>query len=478
MIKLSEGIKNVTSIFAANAAVQILSIVTAPIITRLYGPANFGEYQLFFSIAATIAAISSLGYEQAIIVPREDNEGQSAFVISLVLNVINSCVITAILLFLFFVLPQPIRIIFLFVGLSSFLDGIINVVNEWNTRTREFNAISKRRIISSSTGIGLKVWAGFAITTSAFGLIMGHVIEKLVYVALSFRELKRPDYQFDKMHRAILTQTAKKYIKFPKFYLPSILVNTFGNQMPIYFLAYLFGSTIVGLYALGYRVISYPLSLIGDALSRVFVQKIADQRHQNIDLRETLTLALRLLFKVGLFPTIVILLFADEIFGFVFGKDWAAAGTYVKILSIPMLLQFCFSPLSRIFNVLEFQKEGFVINNVQIFIKVLGIVVGYVIFRTEYGTILSLSIASVLSILIYAYWFFRLLHISSKVFLKSISWTIIIVFMYALPIIILSQLHFLSETFFSIITVLSATLYMVYVYRSESFLRGILNVKS
>jgi O-antigen/teichoic acid export membrane protein len=61
--------RNVAVVSAGSAMGQGLLIVSAPLLTRLYTPADFGVLAVYVSIVSILVVVASLRYEVAINVP-------------------------------------------------------------------------------------------------------------------------------------------------------------------------------------------------------------------------------------------------------------------------------------------------------------------------------------------------------------------------------------------------------------------------
>jgi O-antigen/teichoic acid export membrane protein len=61
--------RNVAVVTAASALGQGLLIVSAPLLTRLYTPADFGVLAVYGSIVSLVAVVAALRYELAIALP-------------------------------------------------------------------------------------------------------------------------------------------------------------------------------------------------------------------------------------------------------------------------------------------------------------------------------------------------------------------------------------------------------------------------
>ena len=58
-------------------------------------------------------------------------------------------------------------------------------------------------------------------------------------------------------------------------------MNTLSSNLPSLLLTYYFNPAIAGFFAFGYRLLTYPLSIIGSAFSQVFFQRGAEASHEN-----------------------------------------------------------------------------------------------------------------------------------------------------------------------------------------------------
>ena len=64
-----------------------------------------------------------------------------------------------------------------------------------------------------------------------------------------------------------LTKVFKKYSDFPKYFIPGAFINKIGCEIPIFVLSTFFSTSIAGYYALAYRVLTLPISLISNSIN-------------------------------------------------------------------------------------------------------------------------------------------------------------------------------------------------------------------
>src|SRR5208282_684004 len=68
---------NVMVVMTGTGLAQALTICFAPVLSRLYGPGEFGQYGSFLSVAAVLSAGLTLQYSGALMLPDKDEEAAS-----------------------------------------------------------------------------------------------------------------------------------------------------------------------------------------------------------------------------------------------------------------------------------------------------------------------------------------------------------------------------------------------------------------
>ena len=72
---------------------QAITLVSAPILTRLYTPADFGAFGVFAAIVGFMAGITTLQYGMAIPLPARDRAAASLLVLCVLLATVLSGVV-------------------------------------------------------------------------------------------------------------------------------------------------------------------------------------------------------------------------------------------------------------------------------------------------------------------------------------------------------------------------------------------------
>ena len=71
--------RNFLVLMSGTALAQVISVAIAPFLTRLYDPADFGVFGVYISIVGIIGAVPTLRYEQAMMLPKSNEEAANLF---------------------------------------------------------------------------------------------------------------------------------------------------------------------------------------------------------------------------------------------------------------------------------------------------------------------------------------------------------------------------------------------------------------
>ena len=72
----SEFGQNVVKLVSGTAIAHIATFIATPFLTRLFSMQSLGDLQVFISTVMTFGVVASLKYEMAIVLPKEDEEGE------------------------------------------------------------------------------------------------------------------------------------------------------------------------------------------------------------------------------------------------------------------------------------------------------------------------------------------------------------------------------------------------------------------
>jgi O-antigen/teichoic acid export membrane protein len=402
--------KHVLLITGGSAFAQIVNILASPLITRLYTPEDFGFFSVYSSILGPLAVISSLKYELAIPVAKDEETA---------VNILFLC-ISILISFVFL-----ITIVFIFAGnwiiktfnienfgdfkyylsLGVFLIGLYTIFTQWALRQKDYKSISKTKYFQIISQNIVRIGLGF-FHFGYNGLLLSAIAgESTGITTLSTPFLKKNRYLLKTVKTFRIKQCIKKYINFSTLFSISLLIQNIGTRLIPLFMVYLFDKNTVGYYGLTYSVLNLPANVIGVSVYSVFYGEAANLgKTKTREIKRLMVKLLKRLCIVGLIPFIIVIFWGPFLFSLVFGAGWYEAGVYARIMAIAIFLSFIQTPLGAIYTVFERQREQLILDLLRTFFIVSVLVVSRIFLLDSHLFIglysIALSIIYILTFLV------------------------------------------------------------------------------
>lgn len=398
----SDFAKNVITLMTGTTIAQAIPIAISPILTRIYTPEDFGVFALYMAIASIFVVIATGRYEMAIMLPHEEDDVKSIVkLIILILITITFFVFLAIFIFnntITVFLDNPeISTWLYFLPISIFLVGLYQVYNYLLIREKNFKRLSKNKVIVSTTNSSTQLVYGFTIA-NGFGLLIGNIISYIVSIYFIVKS-KTVNKYFNFKDNSI-NKVAKEYQNFPKYDVPSVLVNILSNQLPLFALGKYFSLGTVGFYSLMYKVLMMPIGLLSNSILDVFKQRATEDYNKYGNCEDIFIKTFKSLFLIGIIPFSILGFFAPEIFSFVFGANWRIAGEFAQIITPMLYLKFIINPLSYTFYIAKKQKNDLIGQILLLIIVIISIYIG-LLYEDEKILIMFFSIGYSIIYLVY-----------------------------------------------------------------------------
>jgi O-antigen/teichoic acid export membrane protein len=360
------------------ALAQLLSAAAAPIITRLYGPSQLGQFGLVVSFLNIAAVTLTVRLEMAIVSSTSREEAARVALLAMVILPLSTLVATA-ALFVMIVLPvgpyAQIPVVWtLLVPIPLAAIGLVSVLRYWVVRRQDYVPLSQIGIIQSATRGAGQVGLGF-LHFGALGLLLGDLLGRIAGTTrLLVREFPaitaaagRPAWHGA---RSLLL----RYWKFPAFSLPSSFLDTLASVLPLPLIGQFYGLGAAGYYALVQTVFALPVGVVAQSVADVFHGRVAALARDApgrvgwLFLRTAGTLG-----SIGLPIGAAVFIFAPAVFPFVFGEQWRTAGYVAAVLAPRMVVQMIVSPLSRIVFVYQGQQAKLIFDVVVFTLTIAGL---------------------------------------------------------------------------------------------------------
>lgn len=362
--RLPTSTRHILALSSGTAVGQIVAIVAAPLIARLYSPMQFGVFATCSAVIATLGTVAAFRFELAIPLPEAERDAQGLAI----LGFASTCIVgvgSTVALFIgrarFGALFDPGvhgGWLLWLIPPSVFAMGFYLVLNQLALRHARFREIGKRNAWQQVMTVGVQVVLGVTGVRAGgllIGLGMGQVTS---VVALLPRSGVLSSDARDARHLWLLRSLAWRYRRFPLMLGPSGLLNVLGLQLPVVLLAHWFGATAAGWLGLTQRVLAFPVALIGTAIGQVYLSQLASALRS--DHTVGVTLFRRTSLRLGIYAlvlAIVLVALGPSLFGTIFGSSWYTSGTYARAMALALATQLIAAPLSQTLVVLERQRD-------------------------------------------------------------------------------------------------------------------------
>lgn len=349
--------RNVAVLTMGTVVAQVLTVLSTPILSRLYTPSDFGLLAVFLSLSGICAIFVTLRYETAVLVPSCNSEAKALVSLAILIAIIFSLIFCAISVLISDDILQKLGFDSMrgwlpLVFLIAAAVAISAASQAWLNRQKEYGKMAVLRLVQSTLTLCLAL--GFGYMALSDGLIWAQVIS-LTTIALASLWICRS--VFEVHQKRYLFQAAYDHQNSAKYLLPTSLMDTISLQLPLLLIVRWFGEDLAGQYSMAWRLLMLPMSLIGGSIAQVFLEKFARGAGGDGSLRKSLLVRTwRTLFFLGIGPTIIILAYGNEIFSLFLGTKWGDSGAIAQILAPMTLAMFVSSPTSGIYVILGLQK--------------------------------------------------------------------------------------------------------------------------
>ena len=407
-------VRNVIELLSGSTIGQLVAFLASIVLTRVYGPGEFGILALYLGFISVLLSFVSLRYEVAIPLPAEDSEAASLVRVSTILILIVSSLVAL----AFYVIghrlaallkAEPLSPYLWLIPVTLLVSGLYQVLNYWSIRKKVFRGVAQGRVFQALTQAVTQVGMGLA-KIGAVGLLGGYLFGQLAGTWVTYRKARSEQSGHDNdREKASLLQVANKYRQFPLFTTWDGILNNLSLQVPVFILAGTAGSVVVGLYSFGVRVIQAPFALLGQSVAQVFFSDASEANREGL-LAVRVLRVYNVLIRIGLSVFAPLMVTAPQVFSLLFGQTWAKSGCYVQILIPWMLLVFVNSPLSMVPIVMKRQDGDVIFQSTLLVVRASAIYGGYLIGGADFA-IWAFGAISAIWWLGFNGWIFRLVHI-------------------------------------------------------------------
>ena len=334
-----------------------VNLAAIPVVMRLYGPEEYGVWGLVLGVAMILGQVSTLRFELAAVVERDDRRAGGALTLAL----LAAALFTLLAVAIGGVLPSlldggrwaeslapriwALPVLVAAMGLKLIGDG-------WAVRARAFTLRAAGLVLLAVVTNGMQIGLWHLGVRGADGLILGSVcgfavsgLVPLTGVALREGRRLKPLSAWGS-----LPELARTHRKFPLFTAPyTVLGNLRREGLKIVVGAW-GAEADVGLTAFAWRATYFPAQACSNGVRPVLFERAASAA----DPAAVLPFVVRIqkVLAAGVVPGLLAFeLWTAPIVKVAVGEEWLPAGPVLRLLAAPAALFVLTNWLDRVFDV-------------------------------------------------------------------------------------------------------------------------------
>lgn len=339
-----------------------ISFAMAPVLSRLYTPADYGVLATYMSLAVILSAVANLQMSRAVVAEADERRAHALLGLSLWLAGIASALtlLPIVLLELSGLVSDSALGWWLVLLPATILaSGTGSALLAWANRHHNYRLMSRYQIFNVVFASGTSLlfgWFGFGPRGLMIGYFLGQLVAFLVVLLgtradlPSLRSLTKPEMlAAGKAHRNYaLWSTPTAMIEQVSAASPILVLSLWGNMLDV-----------VGHYNRARSLLILPVGILGGAIGQVFFRRAAQDMANHGHCRPLFWKLVLGMTAISLPSFAILALIAPQLFAFVLGPNWSGAGHIARILAPAMALQLIILPTSKILWIYDRQRQDF-----------------------------------------------------------------------------------------------------------------------
>ena len=397
-LKKNELFKNVLILASGAAFANAITMLFSMVITRIYGPDEYGYLGIFTSMVYLVAPPIALTLPMAIVIAKEHSEALAmaklSFVALTLLSILLGVNLTLFGETIFATLnAEPLLPFAWVIPTAVFIAGLFQIAEQWIIRFKKFTVLAKSLTIRSTLVGTVQSLIGL-LHPKGVVLVLVYTAGMAIQILFIFRSA--PKVAFEKSPFKLLA-LLKRYSDFPLFRAPQVLLNSISLSAPTLMFATFFGPAVAGLYAIGYNVLTVPVTLLGKSVGDVFYPEIVERFHKGEVVTSVLWRATKTLLLVGIIPFGSIIILGPWVFELLFGAGWGVSGEYAQWISVWLYASLAARPAISAIAIFNLQKQFLVYEILSIALRISAIYMGVI-----YGDpLIAVALLSVVNAALY-----------------------------------------------------------------------------
>lgn len=330
--------RSISVLGLATLSGQVVTFASLPVVTRIYGPAVYGDYQVVYAGLTMLGAVASLRLERAIPLASSDLQARALAVAAYVIAIVTMGVCAAIVVvspdgFARLLGNSQVASNVWVVPVGAVLTSSYVIATQWSIRQRKHTQIAIRNGAQPAVTAVAQVLGGLVAAVPAAlnaGLLLGRLVGATAAVSQFVGSKRFPRVQ-------LMASSVWRYRGFILVSAPAAMLNAAALQLPVLMVGAHFGSHVAGLYGVSAILTVAPVTVLAGAISQVAMGDVSRR------LRNELPGVLGVVRRAAIFAGVVglvagfgLVIFSEFASG-ILGEEWSGVQSYLVALSLVLV---------------------------------------------------------------------------------------------------------------------------------------------
>jgi O-antigen/teichoic acid export membrane protein len=327
------------TVLVGSALGNALSLLVTPLISRVFGPAVYGEFALITGVASVFVGVSTFRLEVQSL--RAADDAEATGLIRLGLIIAGAWGVALTLAVYLAVALWHVNGYWLTTGILVFLASLQQLGSAVLTRARRYRSLAAGNFIQGAALGVVQLLLGL-VNGGVGALITGFGAARLGWVPA----LRRSQYEVPGI--AALWRENRRFAALAG---SSAFLNSLTTSAPVLLVSVFYSDSTVGQLAIGMRLLVTPLSIIGQSAASANIGEVSRMLRVGDGTAARLVRhGMRDLLALGLIPCGLAGVLGAWAVPLLLGQAWREAGLLLAAMSAGALAQFVAAPFSQVLN--------------------------------------------------------------------------------------------------------------------------------
>jgi O-antigen/teichoic acid export membrane protein len=359
---------------------QAITLLSMPIMARLFTPAQFGAFGVFFLGSQLLGATLAGRYEQAIMIAGPEKEATALAALSVALAAVLAAAALPFSILFMRELDQAVGLKLGWAWPAMVVTGlfvsIFTTTSVLAIRTGDLNEVSWSRLAKTLVSTVVQMGLGLVGLASSWALVTGEALAAcasallLAWVTAGAKSLGDVhSWLANRSQVAVFIRytgvQARRHIDFVAINLPHTVFNAASGLLTTVLIASIFSPGDAGSYFMMQRIAFLPASLFGAAMSQIYFQAASEASRETSRFDGLLVRTTGLTAAIGSAVALPLLVAGPTLFRYVLGEHWRVAGTLAQLLAPYVAVHLTLSTLAPTPIVGRKLRWAFAVNVIQ-----------------------------------------------------------------------------------------------------------------